>query len=98
MSRQCSFSRLGAALTLAAIIGFAGTSVARAQGTTILTFNATPGFTDNSLVNQAYGDNVNAAMVGAFSYGGTSPFTPGVTTPCSGGRSDRPFSPPATAT
>jgi hypothetical protein len=60
---------------------------AHAQGTTILTFDFGPnaGVSNGTPIPQAYGDNVVAASMGAFSYGGSAPFTPNVTALYSGG-------------
>jgi hypothetical protein len=94
MSRLTHFSGRGLAhrlrgaiggLALALALGFPLT--ANAQGTTVLTFDFGPnaGVTNGSLIPQDYGDNVVAASMGAYSYGGSAPFTPNITTLYSGG-------------
>ncbi len=77
-------SIVGGVVTLFAM-SLAGS--AQAQGTTVLTFDfgQNAGISNGSLIPQAYGDNVNAATMGDFNYGGIAPFTPNVTTLYSGG-------------
>lgn len=56
-----------------------------AQGTTVLTFDLGPQVGNGAFVPQAYGDNVTAATMGDFSYGGSAPFTPNISVLYSGG-------------
>lgn len=58
---------------------------AQAQGTTILTFNPASSYTEGTAIPQTYGDNVTAATMGAFQYGGSSGFTPNVSVIYGGG-------------
>jgi hypothetical protein len=94
MSRLTYFSGRGAARRIQGTIGGIALALAlcfpltaNAQGTTVLTFDFGPnaGISNGTLIPQDYGDNVVAASMGAYSYGGSAPFTPNVTTLYSGG-------------
>jgi hypothetical protein len=75
------------ALTCASVAVLAVTSArpAQAQGTTILTFDPASSYTEGTAIPQNYGDNVTAATMGSFQYGGSNGFTPNVTVTYGGG-------------
>ncbi len=49
-----------------------------AEGSTVLTFDI-GGISDFQNINPSYGDRVTTNLMGSFSYGGSSPFTPNIT-------------------